>query len=261
MNQLKARRPRHPVSRHAPPGQRNLCPVRESGFCPCLDREGSARLEALGTRLQVPAGELVVEEGRVSDDILCVIDGVLMLSKSLPDGRRQVTRFCFAGDLASLPRSGVPSCVTVRSVTPARLCRLNRRAFRRFCESHPEAESHLLDMAGGEIAAAHDHMLLLGRKSATERVAWFLVEFGRRAGRPGPAGREIRLPMSRRDVADYLGLEVETVCRILARLKSAGLLALPRPSRVVLMDGRTLNRLAGAPPGRARCGFRRRRPG
>ena len=199
----------------------------------------------------MPAGHLVVAEGDPRRDGLSVGEGIAMSYKSMGDGRRQVTGFHLPGDLVVLPRVGAPARVSVQAVTRLRLCRADAAGFDRFRRAHPEVDRRLLEAASAVIDALQGHALLLGQKTADEKVASFLVELGRRMGKAGDAVHEVALPMRRADIADYLGVSIETVSRVLTRFKSSGVLNLPKPTKAFVNCQGRLARLAGKPPAAA----------
>jgi CRP/FNR family transcriptional regulator len=184
----------------------------------------------------LPAGELLFSEGDKAEAVYEVLSGMVRLYKLLPDGRRQVTGFLGAGQLLGLSPEG--SCVfTADTITDVSLCRYQRDAFERLIDEVPGFARRLLAVTSHELRAAQDQMVLLGRKSASERVASFLLML------PG-RGDEIDVPMTRGDIADHLGLTVETVSRTFTRLRQEGLIALPIPARVRLLDRKGLEKLA-----------------
>ena len=150
---------------------------------------------------------------------------MLKLSKLLSDGRRQVTGFLLPGDYLGLA-SAERYIYSAEAVTPVRICRFARAAFLGLLEQFPALEKALLGRAATELAAAQKQMLLLGRKTARERVATFLAELAARAGNQGGV---VELSMTRTDIADYLGITTETVSRTLTSLRKDGLIDIPRP--------------------------------
>ena len=235
----------------ATPEARACCPLHNCALCGGLDHESRGRLAAVVDRVEVPVGEILAKEGEPSAHVIAVIDGAVMSYKELPGSRRQVTRFYFPGDLVALSGSAARADVTIKAITPVVVCRVGRDALRFLCRGHPELAGRLLDLGGDEAAAAHKHLLLLGRKSSLEKVASFLVELAYRTGRKGVIASEIALPMVGSDIADYLGLTVETVSRMFTQLKAANIVDLPKPRHIVLSDWRALSILAGAMPLRA----------
>ena len=182
------------------------------------------------------AGELLFSEGDKADSVFEVLSGMVRLYKLLPDGRRQVTGFLTAGQLLGLAPEG--ACVfTADTVTEVSLVRYKRDAFDRLIDDVPGFARRLLAVTSHELHAAQDQMLLLGRKSASEKVASFLLMLPARLN-------VIDVPMTRGDIADYLGLTVETVSRTLTRLRQDGLIALPVPTRVQVLDRKGLENLA-----------------
>lgn len=184
----------------------------------------------------LPAGHLLFAEGDKAEAVYEVLSGMVRLYKLLPDGRRQVTGFLGAGQLLGLSPEG--SCVfTADTITEVSLCRYQRDAFERLIDEVPGFARRLLAVTSHELRAAQDQMVLLGRKSASEKVASFLLMLPRRAD-------EIEVPMTRGDIADHLGLTIETVSRTFTRLRQEGLIALPVPTRVRLLDRKGLEKLA-----------------
>jgi CRP/FNR family transcriptional regulator len=184
----------------------------------------------------VGAGELLFSQGDKAETVFEVLSGMVRLYKLLPDGRRQVTGFLTAGQLLGLAPEG--TCVfTADTITEVSLCPYKRDAFERLIDEVPGFARRLLAVTSHELHAAQDQMVLLGRKSASEKVASFLLML--------PARRDdIDVPMTRGDIADYLGLTVETVSRTLTRLRQDGLIALPVPTRIQLLDRKGLENLA-----------------
>jgi CRP/FNR family transcriptional regulator, anaerobic regulatory protein len=219
------------------------CGVRDSSFCACLDAAGLEELRGILTRVRVPAGRLIAEEGAPREHVANVTRGVVRTYKSLADGRRQVTGFLLPGDFLGLAGEGVHAD-SAEAVVEVELCRYPAAAFAAFLDAHPQAARRLFGQARRDLAAAQDHLLQLGRKSAKARLAWLLLDLARRShGEPTP-GMRVDLPMSRHDIADHLGLTVETVSRNFTRLRKAGVIDLDDSQAPVLRDPEALARLA-----------------
>ena len=225
------------------------CQLYNCALCNGLDQENRARLAANVDRFEAPSGVILAKEREPSAYVMAVIDGSVMSYKELSRSRRQVIRFYFPGDLAALSLSAAHSDVTIKAITPVEICRIGRNSLRHLCHRNPELAIRLLDLGDDEATAAREHLLLLGRKSALEKVASFLVELAFRTGCEGVVATEITLPMRHPDIADYLGLKAETVSRMFARLKTAGMVEyLPKRGHVVLSDWCALSVLAGMMP-------------
>lgn len=225
------------------------CPVREHAICAALDRSDLRALNALGRRRTLNAGESLIWEGDDPALVGNVIEGTLMLSTGTSDGREQIVGVLHAADFVGRPFGGATRH-TVTALTPARVCVFSRRDFDGFADRHPLLERKLLQHTLAELDRARSWMLLLGRKSAEERIATFLLDMARHAAAEGAqakpgAGERFELPFSRQQVADLLGLTIETVSRQFTKLKRAQLIDLPSRRAVVIRDRAALALLAG----------------
>ncbi|WP_174766885.1 Crp/Fnr family transcriptional regulator [Acetobacter nitrogenifigens] len=195
------------------------CEVRGHGVCSALADKELERLSRAAVKVTVPAGHVFIEEGSAAHDFFNVTGGTVKLFKSLPDGRRQITGFVGVGHFLGLAVSD-HYAFGAESVEQVQLCRFSRTKLETLMEEFPSIERRLLAEAANELVAAQDQMLLLGRKTAHERVASFLC--GRLVEKYGecmPPAADIFLPMTRADIADFLGLTVETVSRTFSRLR------------------------------------------
>ncbi len=173
-------------------------------------------------------------EGEPADDVFNVTGGMVRLYKLLPDGRRQIVGFAIAGDflgLALMERYGV----SAEAVSEVSACRFARDAFTAFVDDRPHLLRRLHEFASHELSLAQDQMVLLGRRSAEERIAAFLLGMRDRLSRLGHHSVTLPLPMSRQDIADYLGLTIETVSRTITKMAKNKLL-LVVPDGVRLLD-------------------------
>lgn len=219
------------------------CAVRHSAFCGRLDPAVRGRLTALAGTRHLPKGAVIAWDGADNIDLLTVIEGVVMLSKFLPGGRRQVVGFRFPGDLVTIGNCRTWSA-TATAVTDCVFCHIDCFTLQSVVMDHPDVGLALLDAAGEEIAEQEEHLLTVGRKNAEERVASFVLDVGERTNREVFGNYEITLPMHRPEIADYLGIETETISRILSRWKKQALIDLPSPSRIVLRNRVALAALA-----------------
>lgn len=177
------------------------------------------------------AGEMLFAEGDDADCAFEVTSGLLRVYRLLPDGRRQITGLLPAGQVIGIPPDGVRDC-TVEAATPATLRRYRRAVFERRLDGEPGFARRLLAAALLGLHQAQDQALLLGRKSAMERLASFLIQMSAMQG----GGDALTLPIRRGDIADYLGLTIETVSRSFTKLKVSGVIALHTASSVEILD-------------------------
>ena len=168
-------------------------------------------------------------EGERVESFYKIVSGAVRTYKLLSDGRRQIDAFHFAGDLFGFEAADLHR-LTAEAVTEAAVLVFNRRTLEQLAARDLDIARWLWALTARNLDHAQDHMMLLGRKTATERVAAFLLEMDECMQ---PAG-SITLPMSRRDIADYLGLTLETVSRTMSQLQSEGAVELSGARQVTL---------------------------
>ena len=218
------------------------CDARAESVCNAIGDEDIARLAELAVVTEVAPGRTFIEEGDPADSFFNLTAGSAKLFKLMADGRRQITGFVARGHFLGLAVSATYA-FSAEAIEPVRLCRFSRSRLFRLLGDFPALERRLLDRAATELVAAQEQMLLLGRKTARERVASFLLAQSAAV----PCGRtrlNLHLPMGRGDIADYLGLTIETISRTLSRLRSEGLIEIPSATTVVIRDPARLAILA-----------------
>lgn len=219
------------------------CEARALSVCGRLDALDLGALNGLSERLEFAAGHALVAEGDAAAHVFNVTSGSLRVFKMLSDGRRQITGFLFAGDILGLA-TGDTYAFSAEALEPSTACRFRRIEYLDLLRTTPTLTYALMERANHDLAAAQNQMLLLGRKTALERVATFLLELPRHdPARPAQAGH-VRLPMKRAEIGDYLGLTIETVSRTLTRLRTQGVIRLISLAELQIQKPRTLKRLA-----------------
>ena len=218
-------------------------------FRPTTHRSAVSPVEAefrrVGSLITRSKGRAIIEQGDPATYVFRVVDGLLRAVLLLPDGRRYVVRFVWPDDFFGFG-SADRHLYTVEAIVGVKLIRYKRAHLDELMAAHPQARLPVARAVDNELLSAQDHLLMLGRKTALERVASFLVEMAARRTDPAQiVGREARLPMTRVDIADYLGLTMETVSRVLTRLRRRRIVALPTADRIVLLNRAALVRLAG----------------
>jgi CRP/FNR family transcriptional regulator, nitrogen fixation regulation protein len=199
------------------------------------DRVGSFS----GVARSLTRGEELFAEGDASDFFYKVVSGTIRTYKLLSDGRRQIDEFHLAGDIFGL-EPGDQHRFSAEAVEEASVIMFRRRRFALIAQEDPSLGDQVMTSLMRNLERAHDHMLLLGRKSAQERIATFLLDMSKRIAK----GDSFDLPMQRSDIADHLGLTIETVSRTLTQFARDGLIKLAAASRsVVLCDKSALRRL------------------
>ncbi len=218
------------------------CKVRNRAICSALEDEQLVDLNAISEHITLERERTVFFEGDPADYLYNIIDGNVRIHKSLADGRRQITGFLYSGDFLGLSVAGMYpySAETIATTT---FCRFSRKGMNKIIEKYPAFEHNLLQLASHELAAAQEHVLLLGRKTAAERLCSFILNTHKKQ-ESIIERHSASLPMTRQDIADYLGLTIETVSRTFTRLKKTGAIRLPEPDIVEIANMDHLEDLA-----------------
>jgi len=226
------------------------CEIREFTFCSVLHDEELDHLQAIVRQVRVSHRQMLFQEGDDAENVYNILSGVMKLYKLLPDGRRQITGFVYQGDFLGIASVGTHS-YSAEAVSDVSLCRFPRRKLYQLFDRFPALQTRLLGIATDELTAAQDQMLLLGRKTASEKLSSFLLSLSRRMAPRGFAADDdvdiagpVPVPMNRSDIADYLGLTVETVSRTLSRLKKAGHIAIADAHHITIVNPEDLRDLA-----------------
>lgn len=199
-----------------------------------------ALLEQFGTTVAVHSDRQIHGQGDKADCCYRILSGCVRTVKLMEDGRRQIGEFLMAGDLLDFDALGIYD-FAAEAVSDVVLRRYPRRMVDALAESNVALTRRLRDMTSISLRMAHARVVLLGRKTASERIASFLLEMAERLpdGRPNV----LNLPMGRSDIADHLGLTIETVCRVLGLLRRDGTLAIER-GRITVRNGAALEQMA-----------------
>lgn len=190
-------------------------------------------------------GETLACKGVDAPFMGIVRSGMLREDRPTPQGRTHLLALTFANE-ALAPLGCVRAKCTLTAVGETEVMTCDQRTFEELASAIPRLQLNLLHLIQDQLAQAQDWQLLLGRKTASERVASMLVSFHQRHGRPD----EMHLPMSRADLGQLTGLTLETVSRQMRALEKAGLIAMPLPTRVRVLDAVALHELTGDAPAR-----------
>lgn len=219
-----------------------FCLALEDGLCRTLSAEEIRRLATGATRRRLRAGTEI--PGAAGEHCANLVSGIVRLSKLLPDGRQQIVALKTAPSLIGTPfLLGTDICA--KALTDVELCFFPRAAFESITRKNQALEHCLHMQALRDLDEARNLLLSLGRKNARERVASFLLMIAERLVPPDSDERTVELPLTRTDIADFLGLTIETVSRQFTALKREGLIALPDARRVRLIALERLKVAAG----------------
>jgi CRP/FNR family transcriptional regulator, anaerobic regulatory protein len=220
------------------------CEARGQAVCGVLDCANLAELKRLGSTTRLSAGETLFREGDPAMRVFTLTRGSLKLYKLLPDGRRHILGFMGPGDFLGISVDE-EHAFTAEMIEDSELCCFRRSRFDSFLAGHVSMERELYRLAAHELGAAQLQLVLLGRKTAAERLANFLLLFLQRSEQIGSKKTNVvHLPMSRGDIADYLGMTKETVSRLVSAFRAARLIRLRDLHQFEILDRALLEQLA-----------------
>lgn len=203
---------------------------------PVQHGSGALSLERIGSLQVIGRGARVVDQGDPAEHVFKVVSGALRVVRLLPDGRRSVINFLLPGDFFGLAESGTYAH-SLEVLSDASFIRYPKEQLREVLDSDPAAGHRFFNLMCEQLSAAQERMTTLCRKNAVERIASFLLALAERSRAQGkPKASMIKLPMNRADIADYLGLTIETVSRVLTQLREQLVIEVPSASQVVLLD-------------------------
>jgi CRP/FNR family nitrogen fixation transcriptional regulator len=208
--------------------------------CPIADQFGllAGHAGLIATEFSYGKDEEIYGEDEPAEYVYQVVQGSVRTYKLLSDGRRQIGAFHLPGDVFGL-ESGSNHRLAAEAIVDITVRLVKRRSLEQAAGTDVKVAQKLWTMTAGDLRHAEDHMLLLGRKSAMERVANFLLEMDRRLAIAGM----MALPMCRRDIGDYLGLTLETVSRALSQLQGEGVLGFSGARQIVLRNRQRLRNM------------------
>ena len=218
------------------------CRVRALSLCDALGPSELVELDRMATTISVGAKATLFEQDQPCEWVYNITAGSVRLYKLLPDGRRQVVGFALPGDFLGLSMSE-KNAFSADALTPTNACRFSRNDYSNFLDEKPHLLRRLHSMASHELSLAQDQMVILGRRTAEERVAAFLIGLRNRWTRVNGNHVHVPLPLTRQDIGDFLGLTVETVSRLMTRLAREKAIVIV-PDGVRLLDVARLERLA-----------------
>lgn len=188
-------------------------------FCgEVVDPQELQELQKLAVQVHLGAGTTIFSEGDLAYSVFGLSRGVVRLYKLLPDGRRQILAFALPGELLGTAIVCRHS-LSADAIGEVVLCRFSRIELTKFVRSSPNLTRLLIEFATHQLEMAQDQLLLIGKGSAEEKVAIFLVNWRSRLARVTAVSESIPLPMPRQDIADFLGLTLETISRTLTKFE------------------------------------------
>ena len=215
------------------------CPIRHRAVCARCDDDELVRLNDIKFYKTYSAGQTIAMRGDALDVVASVVAGTATLERVIEDGRTQMVGLLLPSDFVGRPGRGV-AAYTVTATTDLTMCCFRRKPFEKMIDTTPHVAHRLLEMTLDELDAAREWMLVLGRKTAREKIASLLSIIARRDALLGtaPPGKQLvfDLPLTREAMADYLGLTLETVSRQMSALKRDGIISLSGKRQISVPD-------------------------
>ena len=215
------------------------CPIRHRAVCARCETDELARLDAIKYYRSFQAGQTVIWSGDRMDFVASVVTGIATLTQTMEDGRRQMVGLLLPSDFVGRPGRS-QAAYDVTATTDLVMCCFRKKPFEELMGSTPHIAQRLLEMTLDELDAAREWMLLLGRKTAREKIASLLAIIARRNAALKTQGSHgavrFDLPLTREEMADYLGLTLETVSRQISALKREGVIELEGKRQVIVQD-------------------------
>ncbi|MFT7057554.1 MAG: CRP/FNR family transcriptional regulator [Pseudorhodobacter sp.] len=224
------------------------CPIRHRAVCARCETDELGQLEQIKYYRSYQAGQTVVWSGDRMDFVASVVTGIATLTQTMEDGRRQMVGLLLPSDFVGRP-GRANAAYDVTATTDLVMCCFRKKPFEDMMLATPHISQRLLEMTLDELDAAREWMLLLGRKTAREKIASLLAIIARRDASlqlKTPAGKIVfDLPLTREEMADYLGLTLETVSRQMSSLRKDGVISLEGARHVTVPDFDALLEVAG----------------
>ncbi len=223
------------------------CDARHKGICGALDQEQLIALAKTSHKQHAESGTELLGDAERIDTYAVVLSGVVKLAKTLSDGRQQIVSLQFAPDFLGRPFKS-ESELSAEAATDVSLCTFPKAALERLMQASPELERRLYRQALDELDQAREWIVTLGRKTAGEKIASFLLMIARNidpSADPDRDSANFELPLTRADIADFLGLTIETVSRQLTRLRADKVISIENNRNVVVPSLARLEARAG----------------
>lgn len=220
------------------------CSVRNMAVCAALPDEEIGEFERIMSSKSLRLNELLVEKGEEKKKVFTLTSGMIRLYSMLPDGRRQISGFLFPGDYLGLADDDVYS-QSAEAVIPSNLCAFSVADMEEAIKRFPQLTIRLHEMTRHALRQSRENQMVLGRLAPVEKLASFLLVLSSNAKKRGETDNPVHLAMNRTDIADYLGLTIETVSRSFTKLRTQGLIELIDTNTVKILSHRSLASVAG----------------
>jgi CRP/FNR family transcriptional regulator len=221
------------------------CAIRAKSFCGSIPVRGLDSLTRSRRLVRFDRRQTIVTEGEPAISFFSIVSGVVKLCRSLSDGRTQIIGFRFPGDVFAISDAETYT-TTVEALTFVEVCQFSRSRLKRLVQAFPQVQTRFLEMSYRYLATLEDQIFLLGRKTAKEKVASFLLSYSEKVRHDWIHENDrINLPMTRTEIADFLGLTPETVSRVLTGLAREKIITVGVSHTLCLLNPGLLQHISG----------------
>ena len=224
----------HPETRCA------VCKIRSYSFCRCLPEEKLQLFSKISTEKEFKDRETIFLQQDNANNLYNITKGNVKIYRLLSDGRIQIIGFLYPGDFFGSYKKEKYN-YSAEAIGEVRTCVFNQESLDNYLEENLNLAKELLHMTSHELTLAQDRMGVLGKMNANERVAKFILNISKQRERIGWQNNPVSLPMTRQDIADYLGLTLETVSREITRFKTSNLIKLMTAKQIFIVDKEKLS--------------------
>ena len=218
------------------------CNVRLIAFCGILDDSDIHQLERISKDRIISRNKTVFMQGEQTSNFYNIKRGSLKIYKLSSDGRKQIVGFLFPGDFVGMSPEENYS-YNAETLEETTLCTFSRIVLENFFVQHPHVERKILNIVNHELSVAQDQIFLLGKYTAKERLLQFFLNLSKQRNKLGWVDNPLRLSMSRSDIANYLGLTIETISRTISELKTERLIRMIGTQNIFLQDKDAIHKL------------------
>jgi len=219
-----------------------VCKIRPYSFCRCLPEEKLKYFSGISVEREFKNKQTIFLQQEEAKNLYNITKGNVKIYRLLSDGRIQIIGFLYPGDFFGSYKKGKYN-YSAESIGEVRSCVFNQTSLDNYLEKNMTLAMELLHMTSHELTLAQDRMGVLGKMNANERVAQFILNISDQRARIGWQNNPVSLPMTRQDIADYLGLTLETVSREISRLKTANIIKLMNLKQIFIVDKEKLTNI------------------
>jgi CRP/FNR family transcriptional regulator len=230
--------------RHEPGADCAACAIRAKSICGAVPHRDLDILSRSRRQMRFDRRQTIVRAGEPATSFFSIVSGVVKLCRSLSDGRTQIIGFRFPGEFFAISAADTYA-TTVEALTFVEVCQFPHSLLKRLVQAFPQLQTRLLEMSNHYLAASEDQIFLLGRKTAKEKVASFLLSYNEKLTQESAGDHCMHLPMTRTEIADFLGLTTETVSRVLTGLAREKIITVGLSHSVRLLNVDLLQHFSG----------------